>query len=241
MAGSLVRKLERFGPLRDEERQVLEAVALDAWPAATGRDLVREGEQPLHCLLLLDGYACRYKRLRSGRRQIVAFLIPGDLCDLASLFLPQADHSVATLTPARIAAVPYATVLGWLTGEGALGRALWRDTLIEASVAREWVLNVGQRTPVQRVAHVLCELVARMRTVGLASGEEGACMLPVGPVELADATGMETVHVNRALGELRAGGLVELDSGILAARDWSGLAKVAEFDPRYLHQLAAAA
>ena len=235
----LIRKLERLGPLRDEERRALEAAALEARPVEAGQDLLREGERLPYCALLLDGFACRYKRLDSGRRQIVAFLVPGDICDLAGIVLLRADHSVAALGPAWVAHIPHATVQGWMREHEALGRALLRDVLIEASVFREWVANVGLRTPLQRVAHVLCELVTRLRTLGLV--QDDACELPIGHADLADATGLSVVQVNRALQTLHADGLTGLGDGKLTVCDWPGLVRAAEFDPGYLHQLAAAA
>ena len=234
-----LRKLERLGPLSDVERGVLEAMPLNVRQVGADQDLVRDGERTSHCLVLLEGFACRSKMLADGRRQIMAFHIPGDVPDLTSLLLGKLDHNISTLTPVRVAPIPHATLLGWSEQHPNLGRLLWRDTLIDAAIFREWVVNVGRRSAHARVAHLLCELVTRLRTMGFAQGH--SCDLPITQVELADATGMSAVHINRVLQELRGEGLIEIGGGTLVALDWAGLKQAGEFDPTYLHQLAAAA
>lgn len=202
----LIRKPEALGPLPDEGRRVLEDLPLCPRPVAADRDLVREGERATDCLLLLDGFACRHKLSEDGTRQIVGFHIPGDFVDLTSLLLGKMDHSVAAVTPVRVAAIAHATLLGWTRSHPDLAHLLWRDTLIEAAIFREWVVNVGRRSAHQRTAHLLCELVARMRTLGLA--REDACELPISQVKLADALGLSPVHVDRMIQELRGEGLI---------------------------------
>ena len=197
-------------------------------------------KRPAHCLLLLlDGVAAPYRSLGEDGRQIVAFHVAGDLVDLTSLLLGRVDHSVAAVTPARVLPVPHATIQGWIERYPRLGQRLWQDTLIDAAVFREWVVNVGRRTPYWRTAHLLCELVARLRAAGLAQGEP--CKLPVPCPALADALGLSPVHVNRALQELRDEGLIELRGEALVVLDWRGLKQAAGYDPAYLHQFAAAA
>lgn len=203
------------------------------------QDIVRDGSRPSHCPLLLDGFACRYKMLEAGQRQIQAFHIPGDLCDLTSILLSKLDHGIGTLTPARVALIPYAAVLGWTKCHPGLGQLLWRASLIDASVSREWIVNVGRRTAYQRTAHLLCELVVRMRLAGLARGL--ACYMPLTQVELADALGLTPVHVNRTLQWLRSQGLIEFSGRTLVVRKWRELKQAAGFDPTYLHQAAAVA
>lgn len=234
-----IRKLERLGPLGDEDRRVLEGLPLAVRRVGPGQVLLHEGQRPARSLVLLEGWACRSKTLADGRRQIVSFHLPGDILDLAGVLLGQMDHEVCALTPATVAVVPGATLLDWVRHRPGLGLLLWRDTLIDASIFREWVLNVGRRTAFQRVAHLLCELVARLRAAELAP--DYRCELPVTQVELADATGLSAVHVNRVVQDLRAEGLIEPRGRVLAVRDWRGLTRAAEFDPAYLHPFAAAA
>lgn len=201
------------------------------------QDLVREGDRPSYCPLLLDGFACRYKTLSNGQRQIMAFHVPSDLCDLTSLLLRTLDYSIGTITPARVALIPHATILGWTRSHPGLSQVLWRATLADAAMSREWIVNVGRRTAYQRTAHLLCELVQRIRAVGLANGN--ACELPLTQVELADALGLTPVHVNRTLQWLRGENLIEFSGGTLTVRNWRDLKHAAGFDPAYLHQPAA--
>jgi CRP-like cAMP-binding protein len=234
-----VRKLERLGPLADEDRRALEALPLRVRRVDVDGDLVREGDRPSHCLLLLDGFACRHKTLDDGRRQIVSFHIAGDIMDLSGLLLGRMDHGITALTPVEVAPVPSATVLDWAERRPGLNRLLWRDALIDASIFREWVLNVGRRSARERVAHVVCELVARSLSAGLVP--DYRCELPVTRADLADATGLTVVHANRVVQEMRAEGLVEVRGRTLAVVDWRGLTRAAGFDPAYLHPFAAAA
>ena len=231
--GRLISGLERLGPLPSQERSLLEEASFAVQHMEGNQDLVREGDRPSHCLLLLEGFACRYKTLESGQRQILAFHVPTDLCDLSSLLLATMDHSVATLTPAKVALIPHATILGWIRRLPGLGQLLWRATLVDASVSREWIVNVGRRTAYQRTAHLLCELVLRLRLAGQANGR--TCRLPLTQVVLADALGLTPVHVNRTLQWLRGEGLVEFGGGTLTVLDWPGLKRAGGFDPAYLH------
>lgn len=237
----LLHKLERLGPLSGEGRRALESSPLDARPVGADRDLIRDDERPSHCLLLLDGMACRYKLLEDGRRRIVSLHVPGDLLDVSGLLLGEMDYAVATLTPVVVAAIPHATVLGWVEDRPSLGLGglLWRDAMTDAAIMREWLVNAGRRTARERTAHLLCELATRMRAAGLARGD--ACDLPISQVKLADALGLSSVHVNRVIQSLRGRGLIEFGGGVLVVRDRPGLERAGGFDPRYLHRLAAAA
>ena len=238
-AASLARKLEQFGRLSDEERRIVEASSFTVRNIESDRDIARVGERLLHCPLLLDGFACRYRTLENGQRQIIAFLVPSDLCDLTNLLLRKLDHSIGTLTPTRAAFIPHATILNWTRHHPGLSQLLWRATLVDAAVSREWLVNVGRRTAYQRTAHLLCELMLRMRLAGRARGLK--CDMPLTQIELADALGLTPVHVNRTLQWMRGESLIEFGSGILTVLNWRELKRAAGFDPAYLHQPAAAA
>ena len=207
--------------------------------AAADQDLFREGDRPPDCKLILEGMVCRYKMLDDGRRQIVSFHVPGDIVDLSSLLLGSLDHSISTLTVVRLVSIKHATLLDWMRQHRDIGRLLWLDTLIDASIFREWVVSVGRRTARERVAHLLCELVVRLRAAGLA--QDRAFDLRITQAELADATGLSPVHVNRTVQELRREGLIEMNNKTLITLDWEALKQAAGFDPAYLHQLAASA
>lgn len=230
---SLINGLGRLGSLSDQETRLLEQASFAVRHIESDRDLTREDDRPSHCSLLLEGFACRYKVLESGQRQIMALHVPTDFCDLTSLLLSRMDYSVGTLTPVTVALIPHATILSWAKSHPGLAHLLWRATLVDASVSREWIVNVGRRTAYQRMAHLLCELVLRMRSAGQANGR--TCYLPLTQIVLADALGLTPVHVNRTLQWLRGEGLIEFGGGTLTVLNWSGLKRAGEFDPAYLH------
>jgi CRP-like cAMP-binding protein len=228
----VILKLERFAPLSAEDKQVLaEAVTLtrDLEP---NEDLIREGEQPSACHVILDGMLCRYKLLPEGRRQIVGFQIAGDLCDLSGIMMGGMDHSVGSLTPAKVGVIPHETLTHLMEQHPHLARALWQEMLAEASIAREWVANVGRRSAYQRVAHLLCEVGQRLQAVGHAS--DGSFELRLNQDEVADAMGLSIVHVNRTLQQLRHEGLILTRGATIQVPDWQRLQEAGEFSPDYL-------
>jgi CRP-like cAMP-binding protein len=155
---------------------------------------------------VVEGFACSYKHSHEGKRQIMFFYIPGDIPDLQSLHLEVMDHNIGTLTPTKAAFIPHAALHDLIQRHPGLAAAFWRDTLIDGAIFREWVINVGRRDAYARLAHLLCELVARLSAVGLVT--DWSFLLPVTQAELGDATGLSTVHVNRVLQELRGNGLI---------------------------------
>jgi CRP-like cAMP-binding protein len=229
----LIRKLRSISPLSDEEKQCLFGLPLTTRTIGPDQDIVREGDRPSECCLVIEGFACRYKLTVAGKRQIFSFHLPGDIPDLQSLHLKIMDHSLGTLTPSKLAFISHESLTKVMHRCPRIADVLWRDTLIDAAVFREWMIGIGRRSAETRIAHVLCEVLVRMRAVGIADGD--ACELPVTQAELADALGLSTVHVNRSLQELRAKGLVELRGGSLTVLDWDGLKENGEFDPTYLH------
>ena len=237
MANPLVKFFAQFARLTSDEEEILADVPLREKIVETDCDLACVGDRQYLCVLLIQGVACTYKSLEDGRRQILSFHVQGDLCDLPSLLLSKQDYSIGTLTPVRIASIPHATFSRWAAQYSGLQRAILRACQVEASISREWILNVGRRTAYQRTAHLLCELVTRLRGAGQANGTTLAW--PLTQLELADALGITPVHVNRVLQDLRAQKLVELGGGILSVRNWHGLKQAGGFNPGYLHQLAA--
>lgn len=197
------------------------------------RDLAREGDTPRFIYLLLDGWACRYKALPDGRRQNLAFLIPGELCNLHLLFLEAMDHSVAAVTGVEVAEIARDDFEALIARQPRILRSLYRDELVKIAIQREWTLNLGQRTAYERLAHLLCELFLRLDLAGLTRGT--SCEFPLTQVDIAEATGLTAVHVNRTLQELRANGLVELKSRVLTIPNMAALQDAAMFNDNYLH------
>jgi CRP-like cAMP-binding protein len=238
VATYLISKLEQFTRLSSDDKRALEHAAAQKVRRLRPReDIIREGDKPRQANLILDGWACRYKVLEDGRRQIQAFLVPGDLCDTRMFILKQMDHSVAALTPLTVAEIPSDTVLDLTRSSPRLSHALWWSSLVEEAIAREWITVLGQREAVERLAHLFCELFLRLRGVGLTNGQAGqhSFDLPVTQEQLADATGMSTVHVNRTLQEMREQGLVTWKGKTVTIPDLEALKAVALFNPNYLH------
>lgn len=231
---SLRIRLEIFAKFSQDDRDLLQQLASrnirDIRPR---RDLVREGERPRFVYVMLDGWACRYKMLPDGRRQIVAFVMPGDLFDNHVFMLRELDHSIASITALRVAEIGREELEALVTDRPGVAQALWLNDLASLAVQREWTLNVGQRSAYERLAHLLCELFARLGSIGMTDGN--ACDFPLTQVDLADATGLTPVHVNRMLQELRGAGLIELQSRKLTVLDPAALQTAALFNDRYLH------
>ena len=231
MAQALLRKLRTFG-LESRDLQAVERLCGDV-RELQGGDLIREGERPARVHLLLEGWACRYKLLPHGARQIMAFLIPGDLCDIHIFVLKTMDHAIGLLGPAKVAFIEPDAMLEIMDRHPRVARALWWSTLVDEAVLREWLVNIGQREAYERIAHLLTEMWLRMRAVGLAEGD--AFSLPLTQTELGDTMGLTPVSVNRALQRLRKLGLISLDQKQLTIHDPQGLMEVSAFEPDYLH------
>lgn len=233
---ALLRKLERLVTLTDEDRHALECLPFARETVASRRVLVREGEQVMRCCLLVQGYAARYKVARSGRRQIVSFHVAGDMLDLQHSLLPRADHSVQTVGAATVAWVAVRALKEIALSHPRIAEGFARDALIDASIFREWVLNVGARDARTRVAHMLCEFVARREAAGIAKID--ALQIPFTQEEIGDATGLTSVHVNRMLRALAEDGAFSRTGRDYVITDWEKLKTIADFDPAYLHAAA---
>lgn len=234
MPNPLVHKLERFTKLSPDDRDTLDAMAAQrVRRRRTREDIIREGDNPDHVNLILEGWACRYKMLSDGRRQILAFFVPGDLCDLHVYILRRMDHSIGALTPLVYAEISRDNFERTVEGRPRVMQAMWWDTLVTAAVQREWTTDIGQRSALERIAHLLLELFFRLDSVGLTDGD--TCELPLTQADIADAMGMTPVHANRMLQELRLKKLIELSAKRLVICNLEGLQRVAQFNPNYLH------
>jgi CRP-like cAMP-binding protein len=233
MNNPLLRKLANFTELSAEESSAVEASTQDVREFAAREDVISQGDRTGGVKLLLEGFACRYKVLEDGRRQIVAYFVPGDLCDLRVFILKRMDHSIGAVVASRVATISPDNILKLTHTYSTLTRALWWSTLVEEAIAREWIVNVGQRNALERMAHLFCELLYRFRAVGLNQGN--SCTLPLTQVELAETLGLSSVHVNRTLQELRRQKLITLEGGTLTIQDLAALEEISFFNPDYLH------
>lgn len=233
----LSKRLTALCPLNEREREKLEAAVARTFEVDAGHDVIVMGRQRASCHVLLDGMAAPYRLLPDGRRQITRFAVPGDLLDLDGFVGGKMDHSVATLGRCTVGVIPHQVLRVLSREHPAIGMALWRHTLADTAVFREWVVNVGQRLAQERIAHVMCEVFTRLRDAGLASEINGRRTFtwPLTQTNIADATGITPVHVSRSLQALRGSGLIELSRTKVTILDWDGLVDMSGFETDYLH------
>lgn len=229
----LIAKLRRFAFLDAGDVDAVNAIAAPAKLYPAGKTLFLEGSAPDHAYLFVKGMACRYKLLPSGQRQILGFLLPGDLCDLQFLTLNPPDHSVALLNDSQLVKIPKRRIHEFLAQRPRIDRALALAALLDFGILREWLLNVGQRNAIEKLAHFFCEMQFRLEAVGQID-DDGSFELPVNQLTLADTTGLTPVHVNRTLQRLRSDGLIRLSHRRLMILDSERLAALAGFDGSYL-------
>jgi len=231
--GPLFRRWSRRLALSSDDKNAVASLEWTRRQFQRDAYLAREGEPTNICTLLIEGVAYRQKILSDGSRQIISFHIAGEFLDLQNCLLEVADHNVQALTRCNVAAVPKELLLEVMNARSAVGRAIWLDSLIDASVFREWVVNVGRRDAKQRIAHLLCELASRLKAAGL--GEGPMFDFPLTQEHIGDATGLTAVHTNRTLQALRRAGLISLGASKLTVLDWDSLAQTGDFNERYLH------
>jgi len=233
-SGVLTRRLEEFTPLSESDRTALAELSQQSISTVEAkRDLIREGDAPHSLFLILEGWACHYRELVDGRRQIVDFTVPGDLCDLNLFILDKMDHSISAITRLKVAKIGHEVFRTLVTTHPNITTALWWQELVSKSIHREWIVNVGRRSALERIAHLFCEMFLRLDSVGLTHGL--SCDFPPTQADIADATGLTAVHVNRSIQELRLRGLVELNRKKLTIPDLTTLKAIAGFNPDYLH------
>jgi CRP-like cAMP-binding protein len=230
----LVEKLTYRADLSAEDRSAILALPFTLRTVERAQFIVRERELATHSCLMLAGYSIRSKLMATGDRQIVAIHMKGEMVDLQNSMLKVADHSVQMLTAGKVAMIPREEIIRLTLDRPTIGHAMWIDTLVDASIFREWIANVGRRDSRTRIAHILCEFSLRLKVAGL--GKEDHYELPMTQEQLADATGMTSVHVNRTLKALEKDGLIDrANPRSIHIGDWRKLAEVGDFDSNYLH------
>ena len=230
----LTRRLEEYTPLTDSDRR--ELAQLSAQPTRIiqpRHDLIREGDVPDFVYLVTSGWGCHYRTLEDGRRQIVDFAIPGDFCDLNLFILDRMDHSIGAITRFKVVEIRRDVLHAVVTSCPNITTALWWVELVSKSIHREWIVNIAQRSAQERIAHLFCEMFLRLESVGLTNGF--SCDFPLTQQDIADATGLTPVHVNRTIQEMRRQDLVVFDRQRLTIPDMARLQQVAFFSPEYLH------
>ena len=234
MSNRFVDKLRGFSPLSDEDVAVLAEATSRPRKIAGKKDLIREGDEPGPVFVMLEGWAYRYKVLPDGTRQILAFLLPGDSCDLHIGLLAEMDHSIQTVTPSLVCTIGREEMDTIMERHPRVAKAMYVGQLIDEGTMRAWITSMGRRTSIERAAHLMCELYLRARNIGLP--KEGSVALPLSQLLLADALGMTPVHLNRVLKELRLAGAMTLQRGSLIITDPGKLVEIAGFHANYLHR-----
>lgn len=234
MGNRFIEKLCGFGDLSDSAIAILSEVTSKPRKFGAKLDLIREGDRPGPVFVILEGWACRYKILPSGTRQVLAYLMPGDSCDLHVGLLAEMDHSIQTVTPALVATISRIDMDVILENHRCVANAIYVAQLVDEGTMRAWITSMGRRTSVERVAHLMCELYLRARNIGLIAEESLA--LPLSQLMLADSLGMTQVHLNRVLKKLRLSGAMTLKRGSLEIVKPGKLVQIAGFDENYLHR-----
>lgn len=229
----LIARLRLMTDLGDAELLAVHELLEQRREIRAGQDFVRAGQPTDRLHILINGWACRYKVLRDGQRQITALLLPGDPCDLDGVLVGKQDSSVLALTRGEAAVVSRDALLS-------VGRKyprladmlLWLTTLDNAAMS-ERLGSLGRRTARERLAHLFCEVLIRQAGTGLQSGD--TCEFPLTQEAIGDTLGLTSVHVNRMVQALRKEGVIELGKQQLTVLDWPSLKSIAGFDPSYLH------
>ena len=233
MIDAHIGKLRARDALSDEEERAIRDLVGEVRDVPADRTLVSAGEELSHSILLLEGLLCRYKDLRDGSRQISELHVAGDFVDLHGFTLKRLDHSVMALTQARIALVPHDRLKAITEEFPHLTRLYWFLTNLDAAIHREWVLSLGRRSALARVAHLFCELQVKLGIVGLA--DESGYALGLTQADLAECLGLTPVHVNRMLKALSNDGLISRTRRSVTVNDWKALAQAGDFESNYLH------
>ncbi|MCJ2143890.1 Crp/Fnr family transcriptional regulator [Methylobacterium sp. E-066] len=233
MIETLIRKLSTAGGLTEADLVTLRRASLHSRPVPARRDLTSEEDRPDNVHLVLSGFVCRYKILPKGQRHITALMVPGDFCDLHVAILDEMDHSLGTMTPCTVVEIPRATIQDLTENHPRIAHALWWATLVDEAVLREWLVSLAGREAAERMAHLFCELLLRLRVVGLA--EKDGYALPFTQIDLADMLGLTPVHVNRVMKHLRSEDLIVLKKRRLEIPDVARLKAFCDFVPTYLH------
>lgn len=228
----LLRKLAHFTRLTMEEREAIAGLLTRGTLVPANTELVRVGEKMKHAVLIAEGWALRHRLLENGRRQVINFLLPGDMFDLCAFLLSASDHTVSTITPAVVFHIPPRRVIALFSEFPRLGATLWKSGLQEEAILRERIVSLGRRTATERMAHLLFELWRRTQMIS--PGNDQSFTLPITQNELADALGLSSVHVSRTLRRLRERGLVRIEGRRLTILRPADSEAYGEFDEKQL-------
>jgi CRP-like cAMP-binding protein len=229
----LFRRLQTTTDIGRDDLLSLSALPYTLRHYRENQAVLRDGGRTNECCLIAEGFCVRSKTIADGKRQILSIHLPGDLPDLQTLYLTAMDHDLVALSDCTLAFIAHAAIRDLIRSRPTVGGIFWRDTLVDAAVFREWIVNVGQRAAHNRLAHLIVELRERLRLIGRVAGNTFA--MPLTQEQLGEALGVTSVHTNRILRQLRIDGVVELQRGMVKILNETKLQRLAQFDGRYLH------
>jgi CRP-like cAMP-binding protein len=234
ISAALLRRLRISAGISDEDIETVRALPITVKDYAADCVLVRDGQRATECCLIADGFCARSKTTSEGKRQILSIHIPGEIPDLMSLFLHVMDHDLSTLTPCTLGFIAHETLQQLHRRRPNVAEIFWRDTLIDAAMFREWIVNVGQRPAPARLAHVMVELRERLKVIGRVKANRFE--MPLTQEQVGEALGITAVHANRVIRQLREDGIVVFHRGQVTVLSEQRFLELADFDRRYLHQ-----
>ena len=228
-----IKRLAWTEPLNETEKDRFLGSIADSLSFAPGDEIVPADKQVNFSSVIIDGLACRQKVLKSGERQITAFHLSGDFCDLHTYLIKTTPDSVVAMTPCRIGTVPHERLDAVTSKYPRIARLLWKSTLIDAAIYRRWLACIGRQAALSRLAHLFCEFYLRLQLIGITDGLRDP--LPLTQTDIGDALDFSLVHTNKTCALMRRRGLVTFERRTLTIRDWDRLREIGEFDPQYLH------
>jgi CRP-like cAMP-binding protein len=231
---AMLRRLNTVTGLDESDIAAIRELPIIVRPWEAGRPIVSDGDRPTECCLVIEGFCVRAKTTVSGQRQILSIHIPGDIPDLQSLHLHRMDHDLIPLVPSTLGFIRHASLRVLTRVRPNVAEKFWRDTLIDAAMFRQWIVNVGQRPADSRLAHTVMELRRRLAVVGRTAGD--TFEMPLTQEQIAEALGITPVHANRIIRQLREAKIVDISRGRVVVLNEAKLAQLAQFDDRYLHQ-----
>jgi CRP-like cAMP-binding protein len=234
ISDALVRRLRATSGATGEELQAIRALPFAERSYVAGKVVVRDGDRSTECCLVVEGFCLRSKTTSTGLRQILSIHIPGEIPDLQSLHLHEMDHDLVALTDCTLGFIGHTTLRKFNRRWPNVAEIFWRDTLIDAALFREWIVNVGQRPAPSRLAHIIVELRERLRVIGRANAD--GFEMPLTQEQIGEAMGITAVHANRVIRQLREDNVVEFHRGRVTVLNDTKLTELADFDGRYLHQ-----
>jgi CRP-like cAMP-binding protein len=232
-SAALVRRLRTISGIDEDDVQAIRSLPVSIKHYRANQPAVRDGARPTECCIIAEGFCVRAKITSSGQRQILSIHIPGEIPDLQSLHLHVMDHDLITLTGCTLGFISHGPLRDITRRRPNIAQILWRDSMVEAALFREWIVNVGRRPALNRLAHTIVELRERLKVIGRVADNQFD--MPLTQQQVGETMGMTAVHANRIIKQLRDEAVVDFCRGRVTILDEARLQQLADFDDCYLH------